>query len=194
LVEKRLETGSPSTYRQPTRYHTSWQRDGQTACANNPSLKPAVTRRKAGAVTWPTTNEPRSDALQLGHEREQRRRSETLNPGPARGRDTAESTGVTCKRQTNMRQMAEQLRRKTAAGKHQQWHTTAATERRPKKTAPARQKRRAKGRRSRAQRAAQTTPPTGTSLARRPNKWHGSPTLTERPKRPPAPSWLQPAS
>jgi hypothetical protein len=62
---------------------------------------------------------------------------------------------------------------------------TAAPDSEPK-TAPARQKRGAAGHRSRAQRTAQTTPPTGKSSPRRATR--RPPTLTERPKRPPAPT------
>ena len=63
---------------------------------------------------------------------------------------------------------------------------TAAQDSAPK-TAPARQKRGATGHRSRAQRAAQTTPPTGKSSPRRATRSMAT-TLTERPKRPPAPT------
>jgi hypothetical protein len=161
--------------------------------------------QESGTVTWPTTNEPRSDALQLEHEREQRRRSETLNPGPARGQDTAESTGVTCKRQTNMRQMAEHLRLKPGSQKtptvaHDRRHgrtqraTTAATaapDSAPK-TAPARQKRGATGHRSRAQRAAQTTPPTGKSSPRRSTRSMAD-DAHRTPKAATSTNWRQPA-
>ena len=85
--------------------------------AQKPVAEARGETQESRTVTWPTTNEPRSDGLQLAHEREQRRRSETLNPGPARGQDTAESTGVKCKRQTNMRQMAEHLRLKPGSQK-----------------------------------------------------------------------------
>jgi len=162
--------------------------------AEEPVAEARGETQESKTATWPTTNEPRSDGLQLAHEREQRRRSETLNPGPARGQDTAECTGVTCTRQTNMRQMAEHLRlkpgsQKTPTAAHDA--ATAAQDSAPK-TAPARQKRGATGHRSRAQRAAQTTPPTGKSSPRRSTRSMAA-HAHRAPKEATSTNWSQPA-
>ena len=167
--------------------------------AQKPVAEARSETQESKTVTWPMTNEPRPDGLQLAHEREQRRRSETLNPRANTRPQKGGMHGGTRKRQSNMRQMAEHLRLKPGSQKtptvaHDRRHgrtqlaTTAATaapDSEPK-TAPARQKRGAAGHRSRAQRTAQTTPPTGKSSPRRATR--RPPTLTERPKRPPAPT------
>ena len=48
--------------------------------AQKPVAEARSETQESKTVTWPMTNEPRPDGLQLAHEREQRRRSETLNP------------------------------------------------------------------------------------------------------------------
>ena len=150
--------------------------------------------------SWPMTNEPRSDALQLGHEREQRLRSETLNPGPARGQDTAECIDSTRERWTHMHQMAEHPRRKPGARRPQQWHTTAATGGRNAPRQPPQlhqtphQRRRQRDRREEQQVTEAAHKEQHRRLHRQakahldglPEPW--PPTLTERPKRPPAPT------
>ena len=168
--------------------------------AEEPVAEARGETQESKTVTWPTTNEPRSDGLQLAHEREQRRRSETLNPGPARGQDTAECTGVTCTRQTNMRQMAEHLRLKPGSQKT----PTVAHDRRHGRTQRAttppqlhrtpHQRRRQRDRREEQQVAEAAHKEQHRRLHRQakahldglPEPW--PPTLTERPKRPPAPT------
>lgn len=144
------------------------------------------------------TNEPRSDGLQLAHEREQRRRSETLNPGPARGQDTAECIDSTRERWTHMHQMAEHPRRKPGARRPQQWHTTAATGGRNAPRQPPQlhqtphQRRRQRDRREEQQVTEAAHKEQHRRLHRQakahldglPKAW--PPTLTERLKRPPA--------